>query len=492
MAAAVLVVSMLTAADAHDVVVGGWRATNRSQPSPVPWQSAHQCRGRLGADAPAAVERAGELQQRFRYTPVRSWRDAEDAPGSSVVVVLVCANGTSPRGARGAAAQASLLFEPNRLAGWHEHMLQPHNSTLLLLLARHYTVADAGEARAYARALGLSPVECDSGAQPPQPCARARLLELDEGYELYSFSTARAPLPSYALVGVVTLPEPEWVRALPEGASLAEWRTPGCNHAKFAYVQSNNFYVHHLFRLRVLDFFDFFVKVDTDVHVLARLPTSPAAELHRQRAPLAFTSKWPFFDVPSCAMGLNALLEEYLANETARCSELEASASSGSSAAAAAAPKSNYNHMHGPGGDVHTAGAAPRRRVVAAAEDTTWWVTEKMAFYGNFVAGWLGFWASPEVMHFSAAWYAHPRGQWVHRWTDQQFWHRALGLVSVGPEAWVDLSRWRHRFFCHKQLCQTHRQLPATTASAVRVPTSSRQARRPQRPRPRSRLRPEL
>jgi len=43
--------------------------------------------------------------------------------------------------------------------------------------------------------------------------------------------------------------------------------------------------------LRVLDLFDFFFKVDTDVRILRMLPSSPAAMLHARRAYFAFTSE---------------------------------------------------------------------------------------------------------------------------------------------------------------------------------------------------------
>jgi hypothetical protein len=36
--------------------------------------------------------------------------------------------------------------------------------------------------------------------------------------------------------------------------------------------------------------------------------------------------------------------------------------------------------------------------------------------YSNLIAGWLGFWQSPRVLHFANAWHKW-QGGWVHRWT---------------------------------------------------------------------------
>lgn len=216
---------------------------------------------------------------------------------------------------------------------------------------------------------------CSARAHANAP--RAALAPRAQGYAHYTFRTTERPRPSHVLVGVVTLHDPAWVRALPPGQSLRQWHSARCNHMYYLYILSNNYYVHHLFRLRVLDLFDFFLKVDTDVAVTARLPASPAAQMWRARSFFMHTA-WPHHDDAECTGNLSDMVDAYVRAESGRCA----------------------------------------RRLRPAAEPSAWWRDDELGFTGNFLGGWLGFFASAQVLHFSHHWYAYgPHGQWYWRWT---------------------------------------------------------------------------
>ena len=57
------------------------------------------------------------------------------------------------------------------------------------------------------------------------------------------------------------------------------WRTDHCNHANYAYTKFTNWYSFHMFdELRILDFFDYWWKIDDDVRCM--LPLLPVLSLH--------------------------------------------------------------------------------------------------------------------------------------------------------------------------------------------------------------------
>ena len=49
-------------------------------------------------------------------------------------------------------------------------------------------------------------------------------------------------------------------------------------------------------------------------------------------------------------------------------------------------------------------------------------------YYTNFILGRVDFWTSPLVRQFGRFLFNYPTGFFRHRWTDQIFWHHAMGL----------------------------------------------------------------
>jgi hypothetical protein len=129
-------------------------------------------------------------------------------------------------------------------------------------------------------------------------------------------------------------------------------------------------------------------------------------------------------DEEACTIGTDRFMAEYLANETRSCS-----------------------------------GAA----VTPAAAAQCWYADRQTIFYSNFVGGWLGLLASPELLCFSRLWYDYQPGIWAHRWGDQQYWCNALGLVTYGPQDWVSLQDLRDRIFCHARA-----RFPKSTVDRMR------------------------
>ena len=103
------------------------------------------------------------------------------------------------------------------------------------------------------------------------------------------------------------------------------------------------------------------------------------------------------------------------------------------------------------------------------------WRTEgpyPLVAYSNFVAGWLGYWQSDQVLFFAKKWHGW-EGGWVHRWTDQQFWMPALRVTNVSEDRIKLWSHLRYHAFEHTKASENacavpHQALRNASAGARR------------------------
>jgi hypothetical protein len=92
--------------------------------------------------------------------------------------------------------------------------------------------------------------------------------------------------------------------------------------------------------------------------------------------------------------------------------------------------------------------------------------------YSNFVAGWLGYWQSDQVLFFAKKWHGW-EGGWVHRWGDQQFWMPALRVTNVSEDRIKFWSHLRYHAFEHTKASENacavpHQALRNASAGARR------------------------
>lgn len=198
---------------------------------------------------------------------------------------------------------------------------------------------------------------------------------------------------------------PAGLRTGEPSADLLRFRPKGfCSAHGMEYVIGTKSFVLQVLTLEVLEYFDFFAKVDVDVFVVQ--PVDIAAAMRRANAHWLHTFDVDSAKSPQCTGTLAEHLKPYLAG--AGCSVTDAPAA-------------------------HELAATPARA----------WPT----FYSNFVAGWLGLWTSPQVLQYAQYWWAWPGG-WRFRWTDQEFWAAALSVTGSWPRV-LNLSGWRDSRFVH-------------------------------------------
>jgi len=158
-----------------------------------------------------------------------------------------------------------------------------------------------------------------------------------------------------------------------------------------SYSVANRYYTYQMLRLSILDGYEFFLKIDSDIYACTSLDVT--AQIFASRSVFMHTAA--FRDNPSC---------DATAFTTAN----------------AFCPT---GILDGPLRDPHK------------------------VYFGNFLAGWLGLFASKEILHFSEHFW---RAGWEYRWTDQTFWRYAL-LVANATDRVLDQTAWRSsRKFLHK------------------------------------------
>ena len=107
-------------------------------------------------------------------------------------------------------------------------------------------------------------------------------------------------------------------------------------------------------------------------------------------------------------------------------------------------------------------GFLARRNATACSAGVPAFEWQADLWYTNFIGLDPAFFASPTVMDFGRYLFNYEDGYFTHRWTDQIFWHKAMGLF-LGPDfqAWVlDFSRLR----CRSPAGRRHASLPPASS----------------------------
>jgi len=172
---------------------------------------------------------------------------------------------------------------------------------------------------------------------------------------------------------------------------------PNINGFGPEYIYGTNWYSFGLMGLPIMDMFDAWFKIDTDVGFRIKFPSligllqseSSSAEdglklfMHTG---MSHEPNWVVADVVNW-------YHEALARETALCRN----------------------------GTFYTCAYAVRCSHPAAI------------FYSNLVGGSMSFWQSPEIMSLASSYLSYEHGMWEHRWGDQQWWN-VLALFFAEPD----------------------------------------------------------
>jgi hypothetical protein len=232
----------------------------------------------------------------------------------------------------------------------------------------------------------FTPMTCLS---TPQTCLW--LTDLDFGYKVFSanFSSPNG----VRLFNVIltnarqSIWKDSWLRAR-HITPVGNLSFRGYYAAAFSYLISLPF------RLRLLDYFDFFARLDLDADVRHEFRTIehdlfPLSEMIARRAYL-FGCR-PSLDNPGVSVNVTLMTLSYLRSLERRCGGPQVSHS--------------------------------------IAIGFLW--SGRQAMPGLFQQFWLGFFSSPEVKGFTRYYLSFPGGYLVHRWGDQQYYFRTHALFGI-------------------------------------------------------------
>jgi hypothetical protein len=260
-------------------------------------------------------------------------------------------------------------------------------------------------------------------------------LDLDSGYKVYYFDVGNSSLAHYqspflVFASVYKFPAPEWAQGTDEESLFKTWKPrglPGRFKTNYGYVKMTNWYAYHQLNLKLLDYFDYAGKLDNDVSFVAPFPESnlPLRLAAKGIKMMATQQKW-YYDDPRIANGIRQCLNNYVSEESKRCSS---------------DIKDKATKSLTPGG---------------IQANLFWESNLNATFRSHFLVYWLGLYSAPEVHHLARHWNDwNPRGMWDYRWGDQQWWPRPLSMFSHGDidrdiERYDTINTDNERYVVHK------------------------------------------
>jgi hypothetical protein len=230
-------------------------------------------------------------------------------------------------------------------------------------------------------------------------------LNLDYGYHVFQ---ARFPSATNGVGNSLTVLVTNVVQSYWNATWLRAWHVTGGVEggvlfngyyaAVFAYL------VTLPYRLRRLDYFDFFSRLDIDAPFRRGTPTAkddffPVSEMVRRRAFL-FGCFVSLDDrrISVNVMNMTTLFLETLARECGK-------------------PLRSHSIVTG---FLHN---------------------ERQNIPGIFQQFWLGYFSCPELKQFTNTWFTYPNGYQIHRWGDQQYYFRAHSLFAINASRTIITNR---------------------------------------------------
>jgi hypothetical protein len=224
----------------------------------------------------------------------------------------------------------------------------------------------------------------------------------------WSAYDAAGRLPLFLTIHIVVMPVPipdaaldrdyvRWGTSASRPVELGRPMEPDdCIIGDVGYVQGTRMYTYHLWQLALVQQVDFVFKVDYDIWFHNHIPFNLMVDMAAQDAVFAHSGEFAGGEC-SCSYRMNLFVEGY--------------------------------------------SMLIDKRACSQAEDY-WENCDR--YYTNFVGMRRDFWSSPEVLGFALAANMFPEGFWHHRWTDQTFFHRAIGMVLAQDRQHVrDYSQYR-------------------------------------------------
>jgi hypothetical protein len=204
----------------------------------------------------------------------------------------------------------------------------------------------------------------------------------------YQYISDEKNKPVKVFLATTTLQYPRYIQNSP--SILSQPITPRSCQAPRTYIQATRWYTQKMVHLDILKGYDFFLKIDTDVIFIDSIPFHLLQDMANKNAVFAHTAEYVPKGSKTCAQGIYQAVANFSTTVVATDTE------------------------RGWKGSLCSI-------VPETQRDTD-------QYYTNFIIGRVDFWQSPWVLKWSNFLNEYHLGFFTYRWTDQIFWHYAMGL----------------------------------------------------------------
>lgn len=168
----------------------------------------------------------------------------------------------------------------------------------------------------------------------------------------------------------------------------------GCS-ARLRYLQGCRWYTREMLHLAILQEYDYFLKMDTDI-IFRKSPNFfMLQDMQNKGAVFAHAAEYHPRGDGSCAPGILTAISEFVT-------------------------QSSYKGL--------TTKNSPSSWKSSVCSDTPEVQRDTDQYYGNFLVGSVEYFTSPWVLEFANFMSEYPQGYFYNLWGDQIFWHFAMGL----------------------------------------------------------------
>jgi hypothetical protein len=210
-------------------------------------------------------------------------------------------------------------------------------------------------------------------------------------------------------LGKTILEYPQYIQE--DKSVLSQPITPRSCQAPTEYIQATRWYTLELLHLGILPEYDYFLKIDTDILFVESIPFHLMQDMSNRNAIFGHTAEYHPKGSKTCAQGIQQAVLNFTEIMQARTAETSTSSTRFSS------------------------GLPTWKGSLCTISPETQRDTDQ--YYTNFIIGKVDFWQSPWVLEFASFLNEFPKGFFAYRWTDQVFWHYAMGLFLTNFQEFV-------------------------------------------------------
>ena len=195
------------------------------------------------------------------------------------------------------------------------------------------------------------------------------------------------------------------------------------------YIIGTRWYATDMLHLAILQQYDYWIKLDVDIVMREPfLRFRLVDDLARRGAVLGHTATYERGGF-QCARGIQKAVHRFL-NSTNQVSTVGSNNRNTGAAYTTTTKATTTTTTVSSSSSSSSSSLEPS--LPCERVDTDWWPRQLRAdadlYYTNLLMGSVRFWQQPLVLEFSRFLKQDP-GWWIQRWTDQIFWHYAMGVV---------------------------------------------------------------